>query len=319
MEIALVTMENGDFSSSKFKEVAMEALVKSSKYIREVILGKTDLTEYAVKGDKTLVTFVDKKSQDISTPIIKKAFPNLNLNQEESGGDKEDLGSDIVLYHDPLDGTRGFLIGGATSTIILAAYNRKKKQVLAVATMEPSTGRFWFSARKKGAFLNYFDYGKKEWGSDWKRMKVNGSEISQAGSVLVDANHSFKRKIVSGSYKRILTSDGRLLITKMIEEERGKEASIGGSNGLHYSLVAMGRPTLVGNITTAVGGPFDIAGLLHVVEAGGVAQCYYLTDNREICKLESQNIESADIAIAANSPKTLDLLEQAVSASMKVS
>ena len=27
---------------------------------------------------------------------------------------------------------------------------------------------------------------------------------------------------------------------------------------------------LLGNITTAIGGPFDIAGLLHVIEAGGV-------------------------------------------------
>lgn len=138
------------FDYLRFRKVSEDALVPAAEYIRQAILGEVDLSEYLIKGDKTAVTIVDKRSEEISRPIILDGFSDLSLKQEETKGILGNLDSSIKLYHDPLDGTEGFLIGGATPTIILAAYDSIAKEVLACSTMEPSTGRFWFSSKGKG-------------------------------------------------------------------------------------------------------------------------------------------------------------------------
>lgn len=302
-----------EFSPHKFRETTKEALAVSATYIRDAILGNVDLSDYLIKGDKTAVTVVDMESQARALPIIKRDLGQYRLNAEETEGDSGDLSSNIRIYFDPLDGTGGFLIGGPTPTIILGAYDSSQKQVLAVATMEPITGRFWFSAKDEGAWLNKFDYHAEKWTSeDGKQIQVNDHERLKGSHVLVDVNHAFSR--LSGT-KPILTANGRRTLTSELEAAGAKETTFY-TNGGHYALVATGRPTLVGNITTAIGGPFDVAGLLHVIEAGGVAQCYDILEGapRLLRQLEhSQDIEAADIVIAANKAETLKTLERVVS------
>ena len=308
-------MTNQGFDALKFRKVSEDALIPAAEYVRSAILGEVDFSEFLVKGDKTAVTIVDKKSQEISRPIIQMAFPQFRLNQEESNGEFGNKDSDIVLYHDPLDGTGGFLIGGATPTIILAAYDSREMEILACSTLEPSTGRFWFSSKGNGAYLKTFDYASERFDSqDGRQIHVNGKEGLKGSHVLVDIDHGFERTAVDGEKRRVLFPEGRRAISRSIETAGGKTASFY-TNGGHYAYVATGNPTLIGNITTAIGGPFDIAGMLHVTEAGGVSNCYRIyRDARRANFLGyidcRENIELADSAIAANNESNLKKLER---------
>ncbi|MFH1311206.1 MAG: inositol monophosphatase family protein [Nanoarchaeota archaeon] len=300
-----------NFDALRFRKVSEDALVPASEYIRQAILGEVDLSEYLIKGDKTAVTVVDKKSEEISRPIILEGFSDWSLKQEETKGVLGNPDSSRKLYHDPLDGTGGFLIGGATPTIILAAYDSLAKEVLACSTMEPSTGRFWFSSKENGAFFKKFDYQLGKFDSqDGRQIKVNNKEGLKGSHILVDVDHGFERTTLSGEKKNILNPNGRREISKSIENDGGKIASFY-TNGGHYAYVAMGRPTLVGCVTTAIGGPFDIAGIRHVIEAGGETKCYEISKKRELFVLkDAQDIELADIVIAANNKENLERLEE---------
>ncbi len=301
-------MTNQNFDALKFRKVSEDALVPAAEFIRKRIIGEEDIGEYLIKGDKTLVTDTDKRSEEISRPIILSGFPELGLKQEETKGVLGNQNSPIKLYHDPLDGTGGFLIGGATPTIILAAYDSLAKEVLACSTMEPSTGRFWFSSRGNGAYLKRFDYHKSKFDSqDGRQIRVNNQGLN-GSHVLIDVDHGFERTTLQGKKRSILTSEGRRELSRRIESEAGKVASFY-TNGGHYAYVATGRPTLIGCITTAVGGPFDIAGLRHVLESGGVAKCYIISSERELF-YKGQDIESADMVIAANNEANLNILEK---------
>src|SRR3989344_1071190 len=259
------------FNSNKFRICAKEALVASSIYICEAILGQVDLSGALVKGDKTAVTIVDHGSQEQALPIIQRAFPEYSINPEEGPASGNDS-STIKIYFDPLDGTSCFLIGGSTPTVILAAYDQEKKKVLACATMEPITGKFFISIAGEGAYLERFDYTKKEW-------------------------------------------QGKRKLTSSIEKLGAKEANFF-TNGGNYALTALGNPTVIGNITTAIGGPFDIAGILHVLEAGGAIECYKIVDETRDLIPIGEDIEAADITIAANSPENLFKLKEIIKESV---
>ena len=299
-----------NFDPLKFRQVSEHALIPAAEYIRQAILGEIDLSEYLIKGDKTAVTVVDKESERISRPIILFGFPEFGLTQEETKGVLGNPHSPIKLYHDPLDGTGGFLMGGATPTIILAAYDSLAKEVLACSTMEPSTGRFWFSSKGDGAFLKKFDYNSGRFDSaDGRQIRVNDRVDLSGSHVLVDVDHGFERTTLKGEKRKILSSEGRREISRAIEHIDGKVASFY-TNGGHYAYVAMGHPTLIGCVTTAIGGPFDVAGLRHVIESGGEAGCYEIREERELYALEcAQDIESADVVIAANNKGNLEKLE----------
>lgn len=312
-----MTQSTYDFDTLKFRNVAEDALVPAAEFIYKRIIGQEDVGEYLVKGDKTLVTDTDKRSEEISRPIILAGFPELGLRQEETKGVLGNSNSPIKLYHDPLDGTGGFLMGGATPTIILAAYDSIAREVLACATMEPSTGRFWFSSKGNGAYLKKFDYHSRNFDSqEGKQIRVNNRNGLNGSHVLVDVDHSFERTTLKGEKRKILTPNGRRSISSAVEAEGGKVASFY-TNGGHYAYVAMGRPTLIGNITTAIGGPFDVAGLRHVLEAGGVAVCYEISDRRLYFLDNPQDIERADIVIASNNQRNLNSLEEILSTAIK--
>jgi fructose-1,6-bisphosphatase/inositol monophosphatase family enzyme len=305
------------FDAGKFIECSKEALSVSSDYIRKAILGEVDLTGYLIKGDKTAVTVVDRTSQIIALPTIKRDLGQYKLNQEESDQETGNLESNIIIYHDPLDGTGGFLVGGPTPTVILGAYDSKEKEVLACGTMEPSTGRAWFSAKGEGAWTNVFDYSTKKWKHEnGLPIKVNNHKIKDNSIVLVDVTHPFKRKTKDG-LREILTKQGRRTLSDELENAGAKEATFY-SNGSHYSLTAQGRPLLVGNITTAIGGPFDIAGLLHVNEAGGESNCYNISPSRELIQTQGQDIQNCDLVIAANNLENILTLENALGKAIRV-
>jgi hypothetical protein len=309
-------MSSVNFDIERFFDTSRNALVASSRYIHGAIVGDVDLSEFFIKGDRTAVTVVDTGSQELGMPILEEGLADFGIVPEEGKGRFGNSESNTRVGYDPLDGTGGFLLGGPTPTVISHAYDRLGKGVLAVSTMEPVTGRFWFSATGEGAWMNRLDYSSGKWVHDGRgrKLNVNGHGISDPGAhVLVDVTHPFSRPMGDGSTRPVLYRQGRRVLTNEIETAGAKEASFY-TNGGHYALVATGRPTLVGCITTAIGGPFDVAGLLHVEEAMGAAQCYGIETegNSRVLHGLGQDIEAADIVIAANGAKNLETLENAV-------
>lgn len=344
------------FNSGDFLSASRHALSESSRYIKDCMLGNVDLSKYLVKGDKTAVTVVDKRSEAIARDILKSELPGFTLYSEEGKGVLRMEGSPITQYHDPLDGTGGLLTGGITSTTILSAYDHINKTVLAVATMEPISGRFWYSAKGEGAHLSVFNYQTNSWevadpnkglrpleeGELGKKLQVNPlADLDKGGAhFFVDVDHNFTRESIWGQKRQALTKEGRRHISRGIDASGNKTTSFY-TNGLHFALTAMGNPTVAGNFTSAIGGPFDVAGTRHVLEAGGVIQCYTVYDtttgdhgfgetqkesetfNPETKAIISfgdgiEEIEKADFVIAANNHENLTHLERILSEAIKV-
>jgi fructose-1,6-bisphosphatase/inositol monophosphatase family enzyme len=305
--------------SQRFLKMSQEALGPAALYIRKAIIGEVDLKGYLTKGDKTVVTVVDKKSQALSSPFIRKAFPEARINQEEAELETGNKDARITIYHDPLDGTGGFLVGGSTPTIILAAYDNLAKEFIAVSTMEPSTGRFWFSAKGEGAWEYVYDYAASKWKSGRTRMQVNKQQIGDGAIVLVDLSFPFKRSMPDGSKKWMLMSKGRGQFSDAVQSMGMKEYSFQ-TNGVHYALTALGRPQLVANISTAMGGPYDVAGMLHVQEAGGYIASLRVEETgkkRKLVVMKDHDMAKAEMCIAANSKKTFDKLFAAMDVAVR--
>jgi len=298
------------FDGLKFRKVAAEALLSSSLYIVDEMLGKTNRA-YRIKEDRSIVTRVDIESQRLGRKIILSHFPHYRLNQEEAEIDGGMENSEIVIYHDPLDGTRSFLLGGVSSCVGLSVYDSKKKQVLAAATMEPISGRFWSSLREGGTWLSRYDYHTQEWTEEAK-ISVNQDGL-RGSSVLVDTSRPFKKRFEDGQKKMILSQDGRRSLTSGLENAGLKEMTFNTNCG-HYAYLSLGSPSLIGVITTAIGGPFDIGGILHVNEAGGISQCYQIEGERDrsLELISGEDIENADMVIAANNESNLRALEKIV-------
>lgn len=82
-----------------------------------------------------------------------------------------------------------------------------------------------------------------------------------------------------------------------------------GSNGRHLALVAGGKGGVVGSVTTAVGGPWDVAGALLVMEAGGAAVGLSKTGFGHYEECDPLRVGEYDVLIAANSMETLKYLK----------
>ncbi len=307
-----------DFDTTRFIHAAEEALPLSSKYIRGAITGQVDLGQYLIKGDKTAVTVVDKMSQALARPILLSAFSGYAINQEETDGTEGVKDAGIAIYHDPLDGTGTFLIGAPNPTVILGAFDRVSKKVLAAATMEPVSGRFWLSVRGQGTKYRLFNYDRGKWEGSEETCAVNKQDL-RGSLVTVDISHPFNRTVRGTGEKRMcLQQEERRRLTTLLENAGVKESCMN-SNGASYAILSLGRPTFAGHITTAIGGPYDVVGLLHVLEAGGDASCYVVSQEksgRKLGRLSTEDIETADMVIAANKPENLDRLEEILRASL---
>ena len=301
-------MKASEFSAEKFLEVSQEALSQSAVHIRKAMLGYVDAPEYKKKEDKSILTPTDVISQNIARPIILEGLPDIRLVQEESDKDLGNLESEVYGYFDPLDGSRPFLMGGVTSTNILGLWDSKNKEILAVSTMEPMSGRFWHSTKGKGTYLSVYDYTTGEF-DEGRQLHVSDQEFS-GSRVFIDATEGFARKVRgTGEKRQVFYNQGRRELTNLLQANGANEISFF-SNGSHYAVVSLGRPLTAVCITSAIGGPYDITGMLHVIESGGVAQCYGIREEggkRGIYEM-GQNIKDADLAVAANTQKNLDMV-----------
>lgn len=290
-----------DFNTEKFLEVGKQAVWASMQVIRPYILGQKDYGDIEIKEhDQTLVTAVDRMSEEAATPILQKAFPDIPIIREE-GGTTLEKAAPWIMWFDGLDGTNLFTIGGSGSTVILVAYDCINKEQLGAIVGEPSTGRIWSACINTGC--------TRQVESNICLCKAWNNEKFEGKTVLLDVSHGFPRG--KGEKKRqILTEKNMDLLLKNLRTK--VKVLLLGSNGLHHALVANGNQGMIGCITTAMGGPWDTPTLLGV-EAGGFGQSFRMSPDRKLIEQDVLDPESYDMAIMAGSQPALDFLSDCLS------
>jgi fructose-1,6-bisphosphatase/inositol monophosphatase family enzyme len=240
-----------------------------------------------VKDDKTLVTKIDREVRESLVPYFQRIFPEAMIMAEEG----DNIGqSEWIIMFDPLDGTRAFSCGLATSTVIAAIYNSARKQVDACVIGEPATNRVWSAF---GGETTELDGPVKVW----------GGQLDEQSTIFLDVPHGFTR-----NGRQIMNHEQ---MARLFHELRGKKLAIPGSNGLIQSLVANGGQKVAGSITTAIGGPWDVCGVKLVLNAGGSAKAFRLKEDPDKSWLHERdplNVLDYDILICGNSAATVETL-----------
>jgi len=90
-----------------FLRVAKESAIAGGLVLKEYF-GKITQKDVEEKGEKDVVSFVDKTSEERIRRHIKLNFPDHSIVGEEEGGNNE---GDYVWYIDPLDGTKNYIAG----------------------------------------------------------------------------------------------------------------------------------------------------------------------------------------------------------------
>jgi len=102
------------------------------------------------KTHNEIVTWCDKKSEDIIFKLIKKNFPDYAILSEESG--QQDKPSDYTWIIDPLDGTTNFTIHHPVFAVSIAlAY---KNEIVTGVTYNPLLDEMYYATKNGGAFKN---------------------------------------------------------------------------------------------------------------------------------------------------------------------
>ncbi|OGG58853.1 hypothetical protein A2765_00535 [Candidatus Kaiserbacteria bacterium RIFCSPHIGHO2_01_FULL_56_24] len=257
-------------------------------------------------ADGTQVTPTDKQSQKVMLEVL-QGIPGTYIHAEESGQHTADAPIGILV--DPMDGTRAFAVGLATSTVIAATYDHRLRQVTSCVIGEPATGRVWFVASSmRLTQLLWHDFATGEnssptiVGREWDDKRTSG--INEQLTVLVDVSHGFTR-----GGRQMLTD---MQTAKLFASLNGEvKILLPGSNGLHQALVANGAGSLAGSLTLAIGGPWDVCGALLVKQARGSCRAFKrgfigLTEHDPL------DVLGYDILVTGNSPAIADYLADKV-------
>lgn len=249
-----------------------------------------------IKDDQTIVTPVDKQVEAIIGEELRKV-PNVRIWGEE--GTRFGEGHDIIMF-DPLDGTRPFAVRAATSTVIVTEITNEGI-VKYVLVGDPATGRIWTAAANSDISTHcVLAYGREA--VDYE-CRVWKGPLSRQSVVFTDHSQGFKRE---HGTRQILTDEQvRRLLCQIPQQAT---LLMLGSNGMHMALVANGSEFASGSITTAVGGPWDIAGVLLVLRAGGTAQGIRVTPDRRFVMVDPLHVTEIDIMVTGNSQATVSAL-----------
>lgn len=247
-------------------------------------------------GDATLVTAMDHRVERFLRDKLRDLRNVCLIGAEESGYQRTATAGELLLLIDPLDGTRAFASGIATSTVIVAAVHPPRGVVLCVVG-EPSTGRVWF-ATEEDQTRRWMMYGDAT--SPLVPVEVWNGELAPHRTVLMDMTGSSVR-----DRREVL--DVRQAHELVRNVSSHAKVLVPGSNGLNFALVANGGTNLVGQISTAVGGAWDVAGLLLVLQAGGYVRAFR-TQDRRLIERDPRHILRHDIVVSGNSRSTVDRL-----------
>ncbi|MFH1046203.1 MAG: inositol monophosphatase [Candidatus Omnitrophota bacterium] len=188
------------------------------------------------KGDRDLVTNIDKKAESLILKAIKKHFPNDGILSEESPHLPSHSGFRWII--DPIDGTHNFIHQIDVFGISLALAFEEK--VVAGVIYMPFTRELYQAQKGKGAFSN------------GKRIRVSRRPLREA-TMIYDSSIRLDKE-------RMLKSLGEL-------SEQVFNVRMFGSTARSLTYVAAGRAEMEIEFSDKV---WDFAaGLLLVEEAGG--------------------------------------------------
>ncbi len=296
-----MTTRSGRDMISKIVKTMERTVLASCEVIRPFAMGLRSLGDVSVKADETLLTAVDKMSEDVGKVILRDAFPDIPFIGEEGG--QSGANARYEFWYDPLDGTAPFVIGTPTSTVICALYDNIECVLKAVVIAEPAYQRVWSAIRGQGSYFRVADIPKQ------KRVVWPG-DLGRGTGVFCDFTQGFKR---DKGVRQIFSDHQALVLTTQLAANT--RLLLLGSNGAHQAYVADGRDKVAGGITTAMGGPWDAAGALLVMEAGGAAKAFSM-DKSILSERNPLNPKSYDILVYGNSPQTTetltDYLKQAI-------
>lgn len=202
-----------------------------------------------------------------------------------------------------------------TPTTISGLHDYESGQIQAVTTGEPSTGRLWYSNGQK-TYRGWLDPTNPIIDGVQECQVWEGSHADN-GMVLIDNLRAFSRAQPNGASKLIMSNPNLLSLLGTLQVNNVNVQNYG-SNGLHHALVANGGEGVAGAITTAMGGPWDTAGALAVLTAGGVAEGFRVTDDRRLESADPFDPFAYDICVSASNPKTLDFLRDSLHRAMSV-
>ncbi|MDO8591183.1 MAG: inositol monophosphatase family protein [bacterium] len=291
----------------EIKQAMLEAVIASMAVVRQNQGGQD---EVEVKRNKTLLTATDKGSEMSG---LKKLFASLprkiGVEAEERG--KVRVGTGKVLF-DPLDGTKPFVIGALSSTVIAAFYDEAKKQVTACIVGEPVSGRVWVAEADKPTVRMNYDFEERKFLGPIQNYEFQDSTICEVSpvnpvgsgaTVFLDLYPGFTRKDA-----KVLSNDEGAKLFSALFGRFG--ISMLGSNGLHHALVANGAEGVAGAITTAIGGPWDVAPVLLVLQAGGAARAFSIEPSGNFKEQDPLDVFSYHFLVTGNSQETVDELSR---------
>lgn len=288
---------------------ALEASMNSVKFSYQDVSNATHFK--VVKPDSTLLALADIASERAGLNWLS----DIAVHAEESGklplakGSILAGGGKYTVLFDPLDGTRPFVCGAPTSTVIIGLYDNTIKQVVGCFVGIPANQYFWQAME----------------GS--KNLKAGTSFCFAHFLPLVDGYHQFPRHVWKGSlnpkstvYLDLYPGFTRVGCKTLSVEEQSKlfngihgkvsAVSMMGSNGLHHALVANGGEGVAGAITTALGGPWDVAPVALVLASGGAARAFSRGDDGVWVDRDPRDVYSYDFLVTGNSLYTVETLSQ---------
>lgn len=285
------------FNVSVFEQKSVYAVVGGMEVVRAYQLHDKTIGEASLKkADDTFLTVADRECGEVLRAHVRQHFAGVRSNIEDVGVSAD--ASKVTIYGDPVDGTLPFTVGLPTSTVILGAYDTEAKQALACTIGEPASGRLWYTRGGK-TYAATWDFTTKQLRNE-RQANVWQGALSGNTAVYLDNPQGFKR-----SGRQILTNEqvGTLLV-KLAKYR----LLMAGSNGLHQAVLSQGNDKMAGAITTAIGGPQDVCGVRLVLDAGGAAKAFHMTDDRKLAEESPHAIEDYDILVVGNKPATVDEL-----------
>lgn len=112
--------------------------------------GRKNLLDIEIKADSSPVTQIDKQCETVIREIIGKNFPQDGFLGEETGSTKGTSGRKWIV--DPLDGTRPYIKGIPTHSVLIALEDGDE---LVVGCMHlPALSETYSAQKGCGAFLN---------------------------------------------------------------------------------------------------------------------------------------------------------------------
>jgi myo-inositol-1(or 4)-monophosphatase len=146
------------------REVALRAVKEAGAILRQG-LEQTRTIEY--KGEKNLVTDIDRRSEKAIAALVRRELPGHSLVSEEGTRLKGDSG--YRWFVDPLDGTTNYAHGYPCFSVSIGV--EKDGELIYGVVYDPSLEELFTAERDGGAFLN------------GKRLRV--SEVSRLSDALL--------------------------------------------------------------------------------------------------------------------------------------